>query len=232
MIEDNNKLTMLEKRLGYSFNNVELLEQALTHSSARVMQEKISDNERLEFLGDRVLGLTIAGHLYQKFPKALEGELAKRFNGLVRMETCEKVARNLEVGTFLILSDSERLTGGHDKSTILADACEAIIGAVYLDGGYEAARDLIVDIWAEYFDKAVEIPRDPKSALQEWAQLKKFKLPRYDEIERKGPDHAPYFIVEVQVGALLPEKGEGNTKRAAQQNAARNLLIREKVWSV
>jgi ribonuclease-3 len=218
----------LEKRLGYRFKSQSLIERALTHASVRGSKSTKADNERLEFIGDRVLGLAIAGYLHATFPDAKEGELARRLNNLVRGETCAKVARDLNLGADLVLSESESAAGGRHKETILADAMEAILGAIYLDGGFDAARDTVLRLWTSTC--SAEVPRaaaDPKTLLQEWAQGRGLSLPTYKVIERSGPDHAPHFTAEVRITSLEPERGTGSSKRLAEQAAATALLRRE-----
>lgn len=224
------KFKDLEKSLGHRFKKQELLEMALTHASMRGGKSKHSDNERLEFIGDRVLGLAIAELLNERFPAASEGELARRYNRMVRGETCTKVARVLALGPHLILSDSEAGSGGRSKSTILADAMEALLGAIFLDAGFDAARAAVRRLWAIQPEEMHTTARpDAKSALQEWAQGQGLAIPQYVEIARKGPDHAPRFTSEVRICGKSPARGEGDSKRAAEQNAARALLEREGV---
>ena len=224
------KFKDLEKALGHRFKKQELLEIALTHASTRRGKGKRGDNERLEFIGDRVLGLAVAELLNERFPAASEGELARRYNRLVRGETCAKVARALGVGPHLILSESEAGSGGRAKSTILADAVEALLGAVFLDAGFDKARAAVRRLWAIQPEElhATAGP-DAKSALQEWVQGQGLALPEYVEIARKGPDHAPRFTSEVRIAGKPPARGEGDSKRAAEQAAARALLEREGV---
>jgi len=224
------KYKEIEKALGHKFRNQQLIEVALTHASMRGGKAQKSDNERLEFIGDRVLGLVIAEALIEKFPSASEGELARRFNRLVRGEACARVARAVGVGPHLILSDSEAGSGGRAKATILADAMEAILGAIFLDAGFEAARDVVRRLWGGEDDRhPTSAGPDAKSALQEWAQGKGLALPEYVEVSRKGPDHAPRFTSEVRITGCAPARGEGASKRAAEQAAARALLEREGV---
>jgi ribonuclease-3 len=220
----------LEKSLGHRFKNQKVLEVALTHASMRGGKSKRSDNERLEFIGDRVLGLAVAELLNEHFPDATEGELARRYNRLVRGETCAKVARTLGLGTHLILSESEAGSGGRTKGTILADAMEALLGAIFLDGGFNAARSAVRRLWESQSGELNTTARpDAKSALQEWAQGQGLALPEYIEIARKGPDHAPRFTSEVRITGRAPARGEGASKRSAEQAAARALLEREGV---
>jgi ribonuclease-3 len=220
----------LEKALAYKFRDRGLLDRALTHASTRATNKPRSDNERLEFLGDRVLGLVIAAALFERFPDSDEGDLARRFNKLVRRETCAAVAGDIGVGAHLILSDSEEESGGRAKATILADACEALLGAVYLEAGFDTARDVVLRLWDNRIGDLDRVRADPKSALQEWSQGRGMPLPEYVEIVRKGPDHAPVFTAEVRITGLPPERGEGPSKRVAEQDAAARLLVREGVW--
>lgn len=223
-------IEMLAARLDYDFNDPQLLRTSLTHSSARVAHPEIEDNERLEFLGDRVLGLAIAELLAEQFPSADTGEMARRFNRLVRKETCAEIARALELGTYVIMSEGEAESGGRSKTTILGNTCEAVLGAVCIDGGYEPARSMIRRLWAPHLGATESSLTDAKSALQEWAQGRGLPLPRYREVARKGPDHAPHFTSHVEIEGLDPESGDGSSKRAAEQAAASAMLLREGVW--
>jgi ribonuclease III len=225
------KLRELEARVGYQFKDRELLKRALTHASARqAPSAKRRDNERLEFLGDRVLGLAAAELLSEVYPAASEGQLARLFNRLVRGGTCAEVARALDLGPSLVLSESEAGSGGRDKDTILADACEALLGAIFVEAGYDKARDVVRAHWASKVEGAPVEVADAKSALQEWAQGQGLDLPLYVEVERQGPDHAPRFTSEVRIKGKKPALGEGANKRAAEQAAATVLLRREGVW--
>jgi ribonuclease-3 len=223
-------LGSLEERIGYRFERRALLEKAVVHASARDGHQQAEDNERLEFLGDRVLGLAIAELLYNEFPRADEGELARRFNRLVRKNTCARVSEQMELGSCLVLSRSEQSSGGNANINILGDACEALLGAIFLDGGYERAKKVILRYWKPLLLNPDEIPIDPKTALQEWAQGNHMKLPRYREISREGPDHEPVFVMEVTVGKIAPASGRGSSKRMAEREAAITLLMREGVW--
>ncbi len=223
-------LTLLQEKIGYTFEDRALLEKAVIHASAREKKRQSEDNERLEFLGDRVLGLSIAELLYAEFPLAPEGELARRFNRLVRKETCALVSNNMDLGNHLILSQSEKTAGGTRNINILGDACEAVLGAVFIDGGFVPAKELILRFWRPLLLNADEIPIDPKTALQEWAQGNHLKLPRYVEVSRSGPDHEPVFVMQVVVERIAPQTGQGNSKRLAEREAAAALLIREGVW--
>ena len=225
-----NKYAELETALGCKFRDQDLLVRALTHGSVRQSVNKRIDNERLVFLGDRVLGLVVAEHLHKSLPDVREGDLARRFNALVCGDTCAEVGKEIDLGRFLILSSSEADNGGREKETILADAVEAILGAVFIDRDFDAAKRVVHAIWGERLDEITTTKVDPKSALQEWAQSQSLRLPRYTEISRTGPDHNPCFVAEVSVEGIEPQQGEGSSKRSAQQEAARALLVREGVW--
>ena len=218
------------ERLGFAFKDRALVDLALTHASARPSLKPNEDNERLEFLGDRVLGLAIAELLTQTFPEASEGELARRYNQLVRAETCAEIAKEWELGQLILMSGGEAESGGRSKKTILANACEAVLGAIFCEAGYQAARDVVFRFWAsELASLDLALP-DAKSILQEWAQGRRLSLPRYVEIAREGPDHKPRFTAEVQIDGVAPERGHGANKRAAEQAAALAMLLREGVW--
>ncbi len=217
-------LNELAARLGHDFTDPTLLNLALTHSSAKASVKIQEDNERLEFLGDRVLGLAIVELLLDRFPDAHEGELAPKFNYLVRAETCAEVARDWDLGKLVTL------TSGKVGSGILGDACEAVLGAIFIDGGYEAASAVVWKFWERRLTEIEDAAPDPKSVLQEWAQGRRLPLPLYLEIAREGPDHAPRFTAEVQVEGMPPERGKGATKRAAERAAALAMLVREGVW--
>jgi len=220
----------LEQRLGYDFRDSALLTQALTHASVRTQRKPGLDNERLEFLGDRVLGLVAAELLSELYPDASEGDLARLFNKLVRGETCAEVAREIGLADHLVLGDSEVESGGRGKVRILADAIEAVLGAIFKEAGYEAAREVATRHWLQYSGATAERAVDAKSALQEWAQGNGFELPRYVEVARLGPDHAPHFTSEVRVGERASARGEGASKRAAEQAAAAALLVGQGIW--
>lgn len=219
----------LSERLGYHFADHDLLGLALTHPSAQ-NTSRGGDYQRLEFLGDRVLGLVVAESLYKTCPQESEGALARRYNELVHRDTCAAVARSLDLGPHVRLSEAEAASGGADKPAILADICESVIGAVFLDGSYDAARALIHRLWGKWLSEPGPVPIDPKTALQEWAQGMKRPLPEYNEVARAGPDHAPQFTVEARVAGYEPARGTGASKRAAQEAAAMKILMREGVW--
>ncbi len=221
----------LEAALGYTFKSRSLVEQALTHASVRGGKGKRDDNERLEFIGDRVLALSISHHLHELMPDVREGDLARAFNRLVRGETCAKVARAIGVGPCLILSDSEAESGGRDKDTILADAMEALLAAIFLEAGFEQARHVVLNLWDPHIENVPTKAADAKSALQEWAQGQGLPLPEYTEDSRTGPDHAPRFVTRVTVAGRLQAVGEGASKRQAEQAAADAMLREQGVWS-
>jgi ribonuclease III len=222
-------LDELLNKLGYHFDNPALLDEALTHVSAPKADGQ--SYQRLEFLGDRVLGLVIADLLYRTFPGAPEGELSRRLAELVRRESCAEIAIAWDVGTYLKLGAGEAHAGERRNHTILADVCEAIIGAAFMDGGYEAARGVVERAFQPLLEAPRRPLRDPKSALQEWAQGRGLPPPTYSIVEQTGPDHAPKFRVMVKVKGAETEFGLGTSKRIAEQAAARSLLLREGVWT-
>ena len=222
-------LDELLNKLGYRFEKPELLDEALTHVSAPKADGQ--SYQRLEFLGDRVLGLAIADLLYRTFPGAPEGELSRRLAELVRRESCAEIAIAWDEGPYLKLGAGEAHAGERRNQTILADVCEAIIGAAFMDGGYEAARDLVERAFQPLLEAPRRPLRDPKSALQEWAQGRGLPPPTYSIVEQTGPDHAPRFRVMVKVKGAETEFGLGTSKRIAEQAAARSLLLREGVWT-
>ncbi len=223
-------LESLQARIGYQFQDPRLLSQALTHASA-IGSDPHASNERLEFLGDRVLGLVISDELINRYPNTAEGGLAPRLNELVRRETCAAVAQEIDLGSALILAPSECGAGGRQKIAILADACEGLIGALYLDGGLEVAQAFIDRYWSERLATLEHAPQDAKTALQEWSQGKGLALPEYQVVSQCGPDHQPIFSVRVEVRGCDPCEGEGTSKRVAEQAAALALLVQERVWS-
>jgi ribonuclease-3 len=220
----------LEERIGYRFADLTLLECALTHISAlKNGRSRVETYQRLEFLGDHVLGLVISDMLFRSFPKANEGELSRRLSDLVRQETCAEVARAIDLGGAIRLGTSEAGAGGHTRTAILADVCESLIGAMYLDGGHAAATAFVDRFWRDRMISPPRPLRDPKTVLQEWAQSRGLPTPVYLEVARTGPDHRPEFRVSVALPDLVPEEGQGRSKRAAEQAAAAALLMREGV---
>ena len=218
-------LAPLEATVGHDFADKRLLRRALTHVSASTARP--DSYERLEFLGDRVLGVAVAHMLYVAFPNESEGELSRRLAALVRKETCAEVAEVWGVGPFMRLGEGEAQTGGRKKRAILGDICEAIIGAVFLDGGAQAAERVVHTAFSARMQLPGRHLRDAKTALQEWAQALKGAAPRYRLAARSGPDHAPFFEVAVEVPGFDPAQGAGASKRAAEQAAAQAFLERE-----
>ena len=222
------KLTRDQKilcdNLDYSFTNSDLLIDALTHSS---LNHSIKmDNQRLEFLGDRVLALIISDALLKEDLIAREGQLAPRLNVLVKKDTCAEIASEIGIGSALLIGRSEVISGGRRKMALLGDAMEAVIAAIYIDGGLESARNSILKIWGERLKEAPQKSFEAKSYLQEWAQARGMNPPIYEEIKRIGPDHAPVFNVEVRLDNGETAHGTASSKRAAQQEAAKILLER------
>ncbi len=215
-------LDHLQQRLGFKFSRSDLLQAAMTHASTGAD----TNYERLEFLGDRVLGLLMAEILYTAFPHEAEGDLAKRHAALVQGELLATIAREINLGDALILSEGERGAGGADNDNMLADGLEALIGAIYLDAGLEPCRRLLTALWGERVNILSAPPQDPKTALQEWAQGRGLPLPAYDVAGREGPDHAPRFTISVTVQGFPPAQAAGSSRRAAEKEAARLLLER------
>lgn len=210
----------LQARLGYDFRDTSLLETALTHASAG----GDVDYERLEFLGDRVVNLIVAERLYALYPNESEGDLSKRHTALVRGETLALAARKLELGAHMVLSPAEKSGGGQDNNNILSDVMEAVMGAVYLDGGLDAARNVLNPLIADDLRTTLAPPRDAKTALQEWTQSKGLGLPEYEVTARSGPDHAPDFTVTVSITGQKSLTASGSSKRAAEKAAAQMML--------
>jgi len=218
------ELKAFQGRLGHPFRQPRLLTQAVTHASIGAPTRP--DNQRLEFLGDRVLGLVMAEALLNADPEAREGQLAPRFNALVRKETCAAMAREIGLGEVLKLGRSEMLTGGRRKEALLGDAMEALIAAVYLDAGFETAKALILRLWAARIAAVEPDARDAKTSLQEWAQARGMAPPSYTETARSGPDHQPLFTVRVVLDTGETAEATANAKRLAEQAAAKALLHR------
>jgi ribonuclease-3 len=213
----------LVERLGHRFDRPELLETALTHGSAGV-QRRRDTYQRLEFLGDRVLGLVMADLLMRRFPDETEGDLARRHAWLVERNCLSQVAEAVGLGAHLRMSQGEAAAGSRANPAILADAMEAVIGAIYRDSGLEAAAAVVAALWEGQMDRQADPPMDPKTALQEWAQARGGKLPAYRTLGRTGPDHAPHFTVEVAVEGGRSATAEGGSRRAAERAAAEALL--------
>lgn len=220
---------IIEQRIGYTFADPALLATAFTHVSALKSARRADSYQRLEFLGDHVLGLIVSDMLYRAFPKADEGELSKRLADLVRREACADVAKSLGLDEAIKLGSVGAGAGARLRNSVLGDICEAVIGAVFLDGGYAAASQFVERNWTERMRKPVRPLRDPKTVLQEWAQGKGLPTPVYREVERTGPHHDPQFRVAVELPGLTPAEGVGGSKRAAEKLAATALLKREGV---
>lgn len=216
------ELKAFENRIGYQFKDAALLTCAVTHSS--MSSNTRSDNQRMEFLGDRVLGLVMSEALYLSDADAAEGQMAPRFNALVRKETCADVARDIGLGEVLRLGRSEMISGGRRKQALLGDAMEAVIAAIYLDAGYERAREFILKFWDRRLENVDDDARDPKTALQEWAQARGMSPPSYVETSRSGPDHAPIFTIAARLDSGAEAVATAGSKRQAEQAAAKALL--------
>jgi len=216
----------LEQALGHSFTDRDLLNRALTHSSVGDGAKSVRHYERLEFLGDRVLGLLAAERLLALEPDAREGEMSPKLAALVNGKTCARVARRIGLPEAIKLSTGETKSGGRDKDTILGDACEALIAALYIDAGLERTRAFFLEAWADEFETVdARDSKDPKTQLQEWAQGAGLGLPRYEVVKRSGPDHAPRFRIAVKVEGYQDEVGEGGSVREAEKAAAVLMLM-------
>jgi len=221
-VKKSEAIRSFEQRLGYEFSNLSLLVEAITHSS--IASDFRKDNQRLEFLGDRVLGLVMAEALLEIDQTAPEGTLAPRFNALVRKETCAEVARQIELGGVLKIGRSEMLSGGRRKDALLGDGMEAVIAAIYKDGGFEIAKTIIIKLWGDRIKNVKVDARDAKTMLQEWAQARGQNPPNYEVISRSGPDHAPDFLVKVILASGETSEAMAGSKRQAEQMAAKALL--------
>ena len=220
----------LERRLGYSFDDRELFERALTHSSAGEGLRAVRHNERLEFLGDRVLNLLAAEQLMELYPDEREGELSKRMHSLINRDACARAAQRMGLPEALKLAGGESKHGGRKNPTILGDACEALLAALYRDAGLERTREVFREIWREEFEQVEQRgPLNPKSELQEWAAARQMDPPRYQVVERKGPDHKPTFTVELVLGGLEPVRAKGKSRQDAEKAAAQAIIEREKI---
>jgi ribonuclease III len=210
--------------LGHEFADQTLLATALTHGSS---SKRLSDYQRLEFLGDRVLALVIAHALFDQDALITEGQMAMRHSGLVNGDMCAIIAEKLGLSEHIVVGSSERAKGVQRTRSILSDVMEALIGAVYLDGGPEPARRFILAQWQPYFDTPQTATKDPKTFLQEWALARALPLPRYEILKRAGPEHKPEFTIRLNVGTAEASTGLGPSKQAAEMDAARNFLARE-----
>ena len=221
----------IEARIGHAFSDPSLLATAFTHVSAlkKSARSRADSYQRLEFLGDHVLGLIVSDMLYRAFPKADEGELSKRLADLVRKETCADVAKSLGLLEGIKLGAVGAGAGARLRTSVIGDICEAVIGAVFLDGGYPAAAQFVQRNWEERMRTLKRPLRDPKTVLQEWAQGKGLPTPVYREVERTGPHHDPRFRIAVDLPGLAPAEGHGGNKRAAEKAAASAMIAREGV---
>jgi ribonuclease-3 len=213
-------LEILQDKIGYQFNNQERLVKALTHSSTG----SSTNYERLEFLGDRVVGLVMAHILFEEFPEENEGDLAKRHAALVQGKTLARLAREIDLGASMQLSDAERASGGADNDNILADGMEGLIGALYMDAGLEISHKILKTLYGDSVYVMLKPPQDPKTALQEWAQARSLPLPNYELVGKEGPDHAPTFAVRVSVQGYPPWTCQGPSRRVTEKQAAGMLL--------
>ena len=216
------EMKAFQERIGHEFARPELLVRALTHGS--ISSPTRGDNQRLEFLGDRVLGLVMATALLEHDKQATEGQLAPRFNALVRKEACADVAREIDLGVVLKLGRSEMMSGGRRKQALLGDAMEAVIAAVYKDGGFDAAQAMILRLWGRRVTTVEADARDAKTSLQEWAQARGQKPPVYEQVSRSGPDHAPVFTIVARLQNGTEAQATAGAKRQAEQAAAKALL--------
>jgi ribonuclease-3 len=216
-------LAALEARIEHVFVDRTLIMEALTHASAAHGRPGGVNYQRLEFFGDRVLGLLVCEQLYARFAGEAESRLAPRYNALVNRAACARAAVRAGLGEAIVMSKSEEQDGGREKEAILADVCEAVLAALYLEGGLEAARAFVLRFWEPDLARSGRAAKDAKTALQEWAAAERHDAPRYDVTARSGPDHAPLFVVQVSVDALSAS-GEGGSKRDAERAAAAALL--------
>lgn len=231
MNDQSHELAELEKTLGHEFADRALIERALTHSSSISPARRTEHSyQRLEFLGDRVLGLAVADLLHKRLPEANEGDLSRTLNALVRKETCTEIAIELDLGPHIRLGDSEARSGGAEKSAILADVAEAVIGAIYMDGGFKPAFRFVERFFGKRIDAASRRRADAKTALQEWAQAQGLAPPSYALVKRSGPDHAPHFEIAVRLADYPEVTAKGASKKTAEHKAAEQFLVRERVW--
>ncbi len=218
----------ISRLLNYQFKNNRLLEEALTHSSASKSSK--TNNERLEFLGDRVLGLVVAEELLRLNPHSTEGQIATYYNSLVKKETCALLAKEIGLEKLLTLGKSVTRTSDRQRNNILGNAIEALIGAIFLDAGFKTSRELVLQVWRKQIDIVRDIETHAKTALQELLQSRGEEPPTYKQVSRTGPDHDPNFCVEVLLGSGLKAIGKGSTKRMAETKAAEQIL--EKIKNI
>lgn len=227
--KDKARLVDVSQRLGHEFENLRVLKRAMTHMSVIGDKQSRESYQRLEFQGDRVLALVVTDMLMEAFPHSNEGDLARRLTALVRNETCVEVARELDLGKDIYLGSGEAGSGGRRKKAILGDVCEAVIAAIYQDGGFEAAQRFVQNNWQPKMNRYDQSQRDSKTELQEWAQAAGRPVPDYTIVRRTGPDHAPEFMVEVVVENVIPMRAAGASRRTAEHAAAYRMLLREGV---
>ena len=221
----------VERQIDHKFKNPAVLISALTHPTAVRGDRPGEDYQRLEFLGDRVLGVAVADMLLEAFPDADEGELSRRFADLVRKETCADIAAALKLGAAMITGGGKQQNAALRTRNVLGDLCESVIAAIYLDGGFEAAQRFVETNWRERMMTRPSSRHNAKTELQEWAQSKGYSPPTYSVVGKSGPDHEPSFVIEAKVDGLDPEIGEGASRRKAEQAAAARVLVREGIWS-
>ena len=221
----NDKLLKLEQTLSYKFKNNKLLINAVTHKS----YDKINNNERLEFLGDRILGLIISEKLFSETENTNEGLLDKKFSKLVNKLTCAEIAKQILLGDYILLGSTEKASEGNKKTSILADTCEAILGAIYLDAGFLKTKEIILKLWHKQFTLLEENPIDSKSFLQEWTLKSAKDLPQYKVISKDGPDHNPVFKVEIKYKKFLSVIAKGASIKEAEMNAAKKFIEKNKI---
>jgi ribonuclease III len=221
----------IEEKIGYRFGDHADLERALTHASLNRRSRGDSHYQRLEFLGDRVLGLAIADMLHHAFPDANEGELSLRLNALVKGETLAEIADELDLQRFIRTGGDIKSLNGKRMRSVRADVLEALIASIYLDGGLDAALGFVNRFWGRRLNREGAARRDSKTELQEWAHANRLGAPLYREVKRRGPDHEPLFTISVQVGVRQSYIGKGRSKRSAEQAAAQAMLIGEGVWA-
>jgi len=209
----------VEEIVGHQFKDKSLLLRALTHASL----EK-PNYERLEFLGDRVLGVVVAEILFKKYPDESEGALAKRFSALVRGQTLAQIGKTIGIDAHILYSDTEAAANGTENENIIADVMESLLGAIYIDGGLKPCQDMINKYWQSYFETMIAPPQDPKTELQEWVQARGIATPQYEIVNREGPDHAPVFTIRVTVEGLMPQEATAKNRRKAEKDAARLML--------
>ena len=213
-------LKTLQDKIGYHFEDEHWLERAMTHSSTN----EDYNYQRLEFLGDRVLGLVIAGELFKEFKGEREGGLAKRHTALIQGPTCAMVGLAHKLNNFIIMSSSEEDSGGRVNENIIADVVESLLGAIYIDGGYEPAKKVILALWGDTITTLEQAPQDPKTELQEWVQARSLALPQYEIIDKKGPDHAPIFTIQLTVEGFEAVSADGPSRRQTEKKVAQEML--------